>query len=139
MKTKNQSGFSLVELLLVVVIIGILSSVAIPSLLKARSAAENKSAWAIMRTMSTLQVGFFQQNNRFARLDELNSSQNGNLGTFSGNTLTRGRFTYELTPLPSPTDAQLRDGYKIKATRILGSGETSYELTLDQSGVIDQL
>lgn len=139
MKDKAQSGFSLIELLLVVVIIGILSAVAIPSLLRARSAAENSSTFAIMRTMATLQVSFFQRNNRFARLDELNNTQNGTLGTFSGSTLTRGRFTFELVPDPAPTDAQLSDGYKIKATRVLGPGETAYELTVDQSGVIDSL
>ena len=139
MKNKTQSGFSLIELLLVLVIIGVLSTIAIPSLIKARSAAENSSAFAIMRTMATLQVSFFQQHNRFGRLDELNNTQNGVLGTFSGNTLTRGRFTYELVPDPSPTDAQLRDGYKIKATRIIGPGDSAYELTVDQSGIIDQL
>lgn len=135
MNKNNQSGFSLIELLLVVVIIGVIAAIAIPSLQKAQAVAQNASALTMLRSMSTLEVQFFARNNRFGRLDELNAIQNNTLGVFSSPTLTRGRFTYQMSPA-TPTDAELKDGYLITATRNLGPGDSPYVIRVSQSGVI---
>ena len=67
MKKANR-GFSLLELLIVVAIILIIATIAIPSLLRSRQAANESAAVANLRTINTAQVTYL-------------SSAGGNFGT----------------------------------------------------------
>lgn len=55
---QKQKGFSLIELLIVVAIILIIASIAIPSLLRARIAANEASAVSSLRALNTAQISY---------------------------------------------------------------------------------
>jgi len=55
---KHQQGFSLIELLMVVTLIGIIAALAVPNLLASRRAANEASALATMRLFSSSEITY---------------------------------------------------------------------------------
>jgi prepilin-type N-terminal cleavage/methylation domain-containing protein len=68
---KKENGFSLLELLIVVAIILLIATIAIPSLLRSRQAANESHAVANMRTLNTAEVSYISTFQVYGALPEL--------------------------------------------------------------------
>lgn len=134
MLKRDEKGFSLIELLIVMVVIGIIAAVALPAVKKALVAGEIGNAYATLRTIGTVQTGYYSQNGRYGRLNELNNMHGGSLGTPSGTDLLRGKFVIAMTP-PTPTDDELKGGFTITATRNIASEGQIFVYEVTQSGL----
>src|SRR5262245_394061 len=75
--SKRQSGFTLIELMIVIAIIAIIAAIAIPNLLAARLSANETAASATLRTLLSAQSQFQQS----AKSDE-DSDGTGEYGGF---------------------------------------------------------
>ncbi len=137
MKKRDQNGFSIIELLLVVVIISVVAALAVPAFQRATRAAENGAVFSSLRVIASTQVAFYTQNNRFGRLAEINNMVSNNLGTITGDRMVRSSFLFEMNPVV-PTDAELRTEYLITTTRNV-PGELIYQYELNQTGEIRQI
>ena len=116
MKCPSQKGFTLIELILVVVVAGLIATVAVPSLMKARDAADSSVAVAQLRSMHTNQSMYRIQNSRYANLPELNAFAGNSHGRTVGTTLRHRDFIFLMFPNPSPST--LRNDYQIIGYRI---------------------
>lgn len=55
---KNEKGFTLIDMLFVIALIGLLSTLAIPGLMRARGAAHSSSALGTIRVVNSAQLSF---------------------------------------------------------------------------------
>ncbi|MGH9310024.1 MAG: type IV pilin protein [Vicinamibacterales bacterium] len=56
---RNDAGFTLIEMLIVVAVIGVIAAIGIPSVLRARVSANESSAIASLRAISTAEATYF--------------------------------------------------------------------------------
>ena len=134
---KKEQGFTLIELLIVVAIIAIIAAIAIPNLLDARRAANESSAQASLRSISSAQYSYMAETNRFTTLsnlvtrgilDDRFSSANGVINGYGISTLNAAPGT------PAPAGLAPFDGseYGYQATAISTSaGRYNYALYSD--------
>lgn len=98
MDRREQKGFSLIELLIVVAIIGIIAAIAIPNLLKSQQAARETAALTEVQTIGKNQVlySITKGRGKFADLATLGSMSYVDATMASG---TKGGYMYATTPI----------------------------------------
>jgi type IV pilus assembly protein PilA len=85
---RNESGFTLIELMIVTAIVGVIAGVAVPNLVSSRATANERAIVATLRTIATAQAQCSSQ--QVVDLDHDGCGEALGLGEMAGATDLRG-------------------------------------------------
>jgi len=112
---KSKKGFTLIELMIVVAIIGILAAIAIPNFLKFQAKSKMSEAKTNLGAIYTGETSYFGEQNSYGDFNAINWSPSGtpryhfSLGGWADNDANnRGALT-TLAPEPSAWDVNLNN------------------------------
>lgn len=79
---KNKKGFTLIELMIVVAIIGILAAIAIPSFLKYQARSRQSESKVNLKGIFTSETAYFAENSVYTALNTVGFAISGDMGRY---------------------------------------------------------
>ncbi len=123
---RHARGFSLIELLIVIAIIGIIAAIGVPNYLNSRQSAYNANAFSALRLIHTAEISYRERFPQYGDLTELK-----NAGVLSDPLLATGsRSNYTFVVNPATLSANY---YEVTASPSVSPWRFYY---LDATGVI---
>lgn len=125
---KRQQGVTLIELMIVLLVLAIIASIAVPSYRRYMVRANRTEATAALLQLRISQEKFFLQNGRYATAAEVDDAPPGGLGIAA--VTVHGYYAIDLPASTTTT-------YTARATAAGGQADddTCPTLTIDESGV----
>ena len=121
---KGKKGFTLIELMIVVAIIGILAAIAIPNFLKFQAKSKQSEAKTNLGAIYTGQLSFFGEQNSYGSFDSINWSPSGtpryhfSLTGWADNNLNNRGALIALAPVPTSWTANLNNAVDSSGTAV---------------------
>ena len=114
MNTQNKKGFTLVEIMIVVVIIGLLAAMAIPAFQKVRASSQDKAVTNNLRQLSAAADQYFLEKgvSSVASVDLVGTNST--------------QYIKNVAPVAAETYSDIQQGSPVTATGVAGARTITY-------------
>lgn len=127
-KIHNRKGFTLIELMIVVVIIGILASLAIPRFMTASTRAKQSEARQLLKQVYTMQHAYRQANNTYGD-GGVTAAAGGSFPQIGVEVMAGARYSYVMVAAAAT--------FTCTATGNIDDDATDDVWTVNENGVIN--
>ncbi len=123
----NRKGFTLIELMIVVVIIGILAALAIPRFMQATTKSKQSEAKQLLKQIYTMERSFRQENGHYAHNGDAQVA-GGSFDSLGVEIGSNAKYTYTITAAANT--------FSCTATADLDDDAAVDSWTIDQTGAL---